>query len=212
VVRAFDLQESWKLGLTRRPDFLQAKAGIERQGIVLKYLKNQLFPELDLVGGYGQAGSSTNYIGALGGIQAGNSPSWTVGLQLTLPLEGNRAARENYRSNKAQINQLKVQLKQLEQNIMIQIGVSVEQAKTCFAQVDATRESRLFAEMALNAAQKQLDNGKTTSFVVVQLQKDLTTARLAELTAVAQYNQALANLALNEGTTLERDKLTIVVK
>ena len=78
--------------------------------------------------------------------------------------------------------------------------------------MDATHQSRLFAEMALEAAQKQLDNGRTTSFVVVQLQRDLTTARLAELTAVAQYNQALANLALNEGTTLERDKLALEVK
>ena len=131
---------------------------------------------------------------------------------MTLPLAGNRTARENYRASKAQLAQQTLQLKQLEQNIMVQIGVSVEQAKTCFAQVDATRQSRLFAAMALEAAQKQLDNGKTTSFVVVQLQRDLTTARLAELTAVAQYNQALANLALNEGTTLERDKLTLEIK
>jgi outer membrane protein TolC len=105
-----------------------------------------------------------------------------------------------------------LQLKQLEQNIMVQIAVSVEQAKTRFAQVDATRQSRLFAEAALEAEQKKLDNGRSTSFVVVQLQRDLTTARLAELAAVSQYNQALAQLALNEGTTLERDHLSLEFK
>jgi len=105
-----------------------------------------------------------------------------------------------------------VQLKQLEQNIMVQIAISVEQAKTGFAQLDATRESRLFAEAALEAEQKKLDNGRSTSFVVVQLQRDLTTARLAELAAVVQYNQALANLALNEGSTIERDNLVLEVK
>ena len=131
---------------------------------------------------------------------------------MSVPLAGNRAARENYRANKAQLEQEVVQLKQLEQNIMVQIGVSVEQAKTSFAQVDATKQSRLFAEVALEAAQKLLDNGRTTSFVVVQLQRDLTAARLAELTAMAQYNQGLAQLALNEGTTLERDKLELQIK
>ena len=131
---------------------------------------------------------------------------------MTLPLGGNRSAREIYRSNRAQKGQLVVQLKQLEQNVMVQIAVSVEQAKTGFAQVDATRESRLFAEAALEAEQKKLDNGRSSSFVVVQLQRDLTTARLAELAAVAQYNQALANLALNEGSTLERDNLVLEVK
>ncbi len=123
-------------------------------------------------------------------------------------MEGNRTARETYRSNKVQKEQLVVQLKQLEQNAMVQIAVSVEQARTGLAQVDATRQSRLFAEAALEAEQKKLDNGRSTSFVVVQLQRDLTTARLAELAAVSQYNQALAQLAFNEGATLERDNLS----
>ena len=208
----FNLQDSWRLGLSHRPDFLQAKTAIERQGIVLKFLHNQVYPELDLVGSYGQAGAGLTYSTALAGVQAGTSPSWGFGAQLSVPLAGNRAARENYRANKAQLEQEVVQLKQLEQNIMVQIGVSVEQAKTSFAQVDATKQSRLFAEVALEAAQKLLDNGRTTSFVVVQLQRDLTAARLAELTAMAQYNQGLAQLALNEGTTLERDKLELQIK
>jgi outer membrane protein TolC len=212
IAREFNLSESWRRGLSQRPDFLGAKTGLEQQGIVLKYLRNQIFPQLDVVGSYAQAGSGSTYNGVLTGIQAGTSPAWGLGMQLTLPLAGNRAARETYRANKSQLAQQTVQLKQLEQNIMVQIGVSVEQARTCFGQVDATHQSRLFAEMALEAAQKQLDNARTTSFVVVQLQRDLTTARLAELTAVAQYNQALANLALNEGTTLERDKLALEVK
>jgi outer membrane protein TolC len=207
-----DLHERWRRGLTRRPDLLQAKLGIERQGVTLKYLRNQVYPELDLVGGYGQAGSAPTYSGALDGIQAATSPSWNFGAQLTIPLGGNRAALENYRANKAQQNQMLVQLKQLEQNIMVQIGVSVEQAKTRYAQVDATRQSRIFAEAALDAQQKLLDNGKSTSFIVLQLQKDLTTARLAELTAIAQYNEALCQLALNDGTTLDRDKLEVRVK
>ena len=71
-------------------------------------------------------------------------------------------------------------------------------------------QSRLFAKAALEAEQKKLDNGRSTSFVVVQLQRDLTTARLAELAAVSQYNQALAQLALNEGTTFgKRDNVNL---
>jgi outer membrane protein TolC len=210
--RNFDLTESWRRGLALRPDFLQAKTGLEQQGVVLKYLRNQIYPELDVVGSYAQAGSASTYNGVLAGIQAGTSPSWSVGLQLTLPLAGNRAARETYRANKVQLKQQTLLFKQLEQNIMVEIGISVDQARASYGQADATHQSRLFAEAALEAAQKQLDNGRTTSFVVVQLQRDLTTARLAELTAIAQYNEALSNLAYNEGTTLQRDKLELAVK
>jgi outer membrane protein TolC len=191
---------------------LQARENIERQGIVLKYLKNQIYPELDLTGSYAFTGAGPGYTDALDGIQKANSPSWSFGAQISVPLEGNRSARETYRSNKAQKEQLVVQLKQLEQNIMVQIAVSVEQARTCFAQVDATHQSRLFSEAALESEQKKLDNGRSTSFVVVQLQRDLTAARLAELAAVSQYNQALAQLALNEGATLDRDNLSLEFK
>ena len=212
VTSNFDVHLSWGRGLSQRPDLLQARENIERQGIVLKYLKNQIYPELDLVGSYAFTGTGAGYNEALDGIQKANSPSWTFGAQLTLPLGGNRTARETYLSNKSQKEQLVVQLKQLEQNIMVQIAVSVEQAQTLFAQVDATRQSRVFAEAALEAEQKKLDHGRSTSFVVVQLQRDLTTARLAEIAAVSQYNQALAQLALNEGTTLERDNLSLEFK
>ena len=44
-VRVFDRQISWSKGLTERPDLLQAKLDVERQGITLKYNYNQLFPE-----------------------------------------------------------------------------------------------------------------------------------------------------------------------
>jgi outer membrane protein TolC len=207
-----NLSECWNRGLAKRPEVLQARENIARQGIALKYLKNQIYPELDLTGGYGFTGAGSGYSDALNGIQKGSSPSWSFGAQLSVPLEGNRTARETYRSNKSQKEQLVVQLQQLEQNVMVQIGVSVEQAGTRFAQVDATRQSRLFAEAALESEQKKLDNGRSTSFVVLQLQRDLTNARLAELAAVSQYNQALAQLALNEGTTLERDKLNLEFK
>ncbi|MCI0538910.1 MAG: TolC family protein, partial [Verrucomicrobiales bacterium] len=71
---------------------------------------------------------------------------------------------------------------------------------------------RLFAEMALQAEQRKLENGRTTSFVVLQLQRDLTASRLAELSALAEYNKALAQLALREGTTLERNNLKVEIK
>jgi outer membrane protein TolC len=205
----FNLPVSWNRGLSQRPDLLQARENIARQGIVLKYLKNQIYPELDLIGSYAFTGAGPGYTDALDGIQKANSPSWSFGAQLSLPLEGNRFARETYRSNKAQKEQLVVQLQQMEQNVMVQIAVSVEQAKTRFAQVDATHQSRLFAQSALESEQKKLDNGRSTSFIVVQLQRDLTTARLAELAAVSQYNQALTQLALNEGATLDRDNLSV---
>jgi len=210
--RTFNLAGSWTTGLAKRPDMLQAKTYLERQGIVLKFLKNQIFPELDLTGDYGQAGSGTTSADALGGIRSGTSPFFSFGAELRIPLAGNWAASANYKAGKAALNQSLVHFKQLERDVMVQIGTAVQTAETRLAQVDKTKQSREFAETALEAEQKKLQNGKSTEFVIVQLQRDLTSARLAEVQALVDYNKALAALALREGTIIEQNHLELQVK
>jgi outer membrane protein TolC len=133
-----------------------------------------------------------------------------VGAQLTFPL-GNTGARNSYKSAKVTREQLGLQLKQLQQATLIKIENAMAVAQTSFQRVSATREARLYAEAALEAEQTKLEKGKSTSFVVLQLQKDLTTARSAEIRALADYNIALARLAQNEGSTLDRRKINLQV-
>ncbi|MCI0748241.1 MAG: TolC family protein [Verrucomicrobia subdivision 3 bacterium] len=204
---AVDREGSWTRGLTLRPDLLQARLEVERLGLVVKYNRNQLYPQLDLVGSYGFAGTEREYSGAFRNIGRANSPVYSYGAILSVPL-GNRAARSNYRITKAEQQQALVELQQLEQNIMLQIEDVVNLARTNFERVGATHDARLFAESALEAEQSKLENGRSTSFFVLQLQRDLTAARTAEIQALADYNKALANLALREGTVFERNKIT----
>jgi hypothetical protein len=44
---------------------------------------------------------------------------------------------------------------------------------------------------------------------VLQLQSKLTSARSIEIRAVADYNKALATLAHDEGSTLERNRISV---
>src|SRR5262245_15148490 len=44
--QSFNKQESWQRGLTMRPDLMQAKLGLEKQGYIVRFQKNQLFPQL----------------------------------------------------------------------------------------------------------------------------------------------------------------------
>ena len=54
----------------------------------------------------------------------------------------------------------------------------------------------------LAAERKKLENGKSTSFIVLQLISNLTTAKVNEVQALANYNNAVAQLALDEGDRL----------
>jgi len=206
-----NLQESWSRAMTERPDLMQARLDVEKQNIQLRYTYNQLFPQLDLIGSYGFAGSGAEFSDAFGGIKAGNSPSYSYGAAITIPL-GNRAARGNYQISKEQKKQLLLTLKSLEQSILIQIDNAVKQVRNAFERVDATRQARVYAETALDAEQKKLESGKSTSFNVLQFQRDLTARRSDEIRALADFNKALSQLYFLEGSILERNHIGVEAK
>lgn len=212
VPEQFDLQESWRRGLSQRPDVLQQTLALEKQGYIVKFQKNQLFPQLDVVGTAGlNAASRRGTSDVFEQVGELENPFWSVGGQLSIPL-GNRVARNNYRAARTTREQIELQLKQLQQGVLIQIENAIAVARTAFQRVNATREARIYAEAALEAEQRKLESGKSTSFEVLRLQRDLTAARSSEIRALADYNTALAQISLNEGGTLDRRKVKLEVK
>jgi outer membrane protein len=206
-----DLQECWRAGLAKRPDLLEAKTTVEKQHVTIKYNYNQLFPELDVIGSYGRNATSLTFDNNISTIRQGNFPYFSYGLSLTVPLV-NSAARNNYKSAKASLEQQLLQLKKVESGIVLAIDNDVKTIRADLLKVDSTRKARLYAEEALEAEQTKLEHGKSTSFIVLQLQNNLTAARSAEIRALADYNIAQEQLSFDEGTTLERNNLELIVK
>jgi outer membrane protein len=210
VPQSYNRQESWENGVTLRPDFNQAKQEAERQGLVVRLQYNQLFPEVNITGGYNRAGIG-GFSGSLSDLNDERIPGYSVGVALNVPFI-NRNARGSYQAAKASRQQLGTRVEQLHQNILVQIDDSIKAAQSSYQRVLATRQARQYAELALLAEQTRLGAGKSTSFQVLQLQRDLTTARSAEVGALADYNKSLAQLYFNEGTTLRRNKVVVEVK
>jgi outer membrane protein TolC len=199
------------MALQQRPDLIQARLDLERSDINVRLYKNQLFPALDLIGQYGYAGRGKEFSGAFGQINSTDNPFWYYGAQISYPI-GSRTARNNYKISKAQKEQNQLLLRQKQQTVMIEVDDAVKLVQTNFERIGATREARLFAEAALDAEQKKLENGKSTSFLVLQAQRDLTAARFEEIRALTEYNNALAELSNREGASLDRRGLNVNLK
>lgn len=204
----FDLQDSWDKGLTMRPDIIQAWLTMEQRDIELKYSKNQLFPQLDVVASYGHSGTSVEFSGLFTQYEQGTQPFWSAGAVFSIPIS-NTEARARHRNARARVEQSVLAMKDLEQTVMAEIDDAIKLAQVGYRRVDATRVAREYAEAALEAEQEKLASGKSTSFEVLQLQRDLTTARSSEIDALTQYNKALAALAQREGTTLQRRQISL---
>jgi outer membrane protein TolC len=206
-----DVRECWRTAFEKRPDMLQAKLKAEAQHVLLKLDFNQLLPEVDVVGSYGHNATELTFDKNLNTIANGNYPFYAYGVMMTIPL-GNSSARSKYKSDKAALQQLLLQIKQVELNIIPTIDNDVTKLRTDFLRVDSTRQARSYAEEALQAEQTKLQHGKSTSFVVLQLQQTLTARRSDEIQALANYNIDLDQLAFDEGVILERNHIDLRVR
>lgn len=211
VPEVFNRAESWEKALVKRPDLQQLRIDLERQDLTLKYRKNQLLPSLNAFGGYGHSGRDNSPWDSMDHTLDGSAPNYNWGVSLSMPL-GNRTARTAFRASKETRIQSELILQRAEQTALIDVDNAINAAKTAYDQVSSTKLAREFAEAALDAEQKKLENGKSTSFVVLRLQRDLTSARSSEIRALSEYNKALNNLSLKEGAVLERRKIDFSVK
>jgi outer membrane protein len=208
---SFNRQESWRKALVQRPDYMKAKLNAEQVGIQLKYNYNQLFPELDVTGSFGYNGSGTEFSGALYDVQQQNRPAWAIGGQISMPL-ANIGPRNAYKGMKVSLQQYILLVKQSERDILIAVDNDIGTLLADYDSVQATHAQRLYEEQALDAEQKKLTNGKSTTYQVLLVQRDLTAARGAEIQALDIYNRDLAQLSFDEGATLERLNIDFEVK
>ena len=210
----FNLQDSWRRALAQggSPQRLQQlRLTLQEDEQRVRLGKNQLFPQVDMTGSYGYAGTGKEFSDAFGQVQSRNSPFWSIGAQVTVPLS-QTTARNNLKAAKAARDQQRLTVKAQEQNTLITIENDIATARNDYESVHATHEARLYAEAALEAEQKKYDNGKSTLFDILGLQAKLTTARSDEITALSDYNVDLATLSFDEGSTFERLHIDFEIK
>jgi len=191
-----------------RPDYRQALLNIQKQQIAVVYTRNQALPRLDLVSSFGVNGIDTNLSSSVLRVagQGNHNLTWDAGAVFSLPVP-NRTAEGNLDVAKFQAMQSLVDLKRLEQSILVEADNAAGQIDTTRKRVEATRVARDYAQQTLDAAQARLDAGTSTTFEVLQFQRDLANAEASEYRARADYIKAVADYARLTGSTLERNRI-----
>jgi outer membrane protein len=133
-----------------------------------------------------------------------NFPDYGAGISLNIPL-ANRSARADLARDQLQLRQQEIRLHQLEKEIQLEITnamIAVQQARDTY---HATQKERIFEEESVQAENERLTVGASTSYLVIQYQRDLTAARSAEASALSSYVQAKAALQRAIGTILDEN-------
>lgn len=211
--------------LAGRPDYLAAKIQLTNSEINLKGTKNELLPEIDLTGSYlagGLAGAynvtsgvGTNFPGVggnygtvLGQIFKGTYPTYSVGINLTLPVR-NRVAQADVARDQLQVRQTQVRLKQLENQIRAEVEDALIAVQRTRAAYEAAAETTKLQEQSLEIEQEKFDVGLSTTFLVIQYQSFVAQARSTEVAALDAYAKAKVQLERTLGSTLTAHDVSI---
>jgi len=212
--QAIDIDAAVRTALDKRTDLAAAKNTIEQSDINIKFYGNQIKPDLNAVVNYGAIGiGGTQFSGgtnpitgqttpltivnrsygtALGDVFSSAYPQWSFGVTIGYPLGAN-TAHANLARVRLEYEQSQAQLKALQLQVATAVRTVGRSVQTNQKRVQAAKASRELQEKKLEAEEKKLAAGMSSTFLVLQAQRDLALARTQEVQAVSDYNKSLVD-------------------
>ena len=117
-------------------------------------------------------------------------PTWNLAVSVSYPL-GRGLEEAALARSLLEADQARVRLQNLEITAVRQLRSAAWQIEMNARRINTSRAARALAEERLNSEQKRFDVGLSTSFLVVQAQRDLAQARNNELAAALDYVRAV---------------------
>ncbi|HTQ60491.1 MAG TPA: TolC family protein [Candidatus Solibacter sp.] len=135
-------------------------------------------------------------------------PEYAGQLTLTLPLR-NRSAQAVHARALLEQRQLETQAQVLRNAALLDVRNMYIALTQDRAQVAAAIKARQLQQETFDAEQKKYQLGASTTYLVIQTQRDLIAAQGTELRALANLEEAKANFERAVGRTLEVNHVTI---
>ena len=224
VESAIGLDEALKQAMESRPDLQAFKASIDTKTLNLDVARNQTLPSLDLQFSYWSPGISGDrilylddnpFLGQVIGKQPGSGTdairdamkflynNWNVGLTLSIPMSA-LTTKADVGYAKTDLRQSEMRLKQLEQQIALEVSDAVRTIETNAKRLQAYRLATELAEKSLDAEAKKLAVGLSTNYFVLEFQDRLSNARSTELRAKVEYILSVERLEKAMGASLDK--------
>lgn len=213
--RTIDLDAAISNALANRTDLAQLRKQLESTDIDIRFARNQKLPAVDLTARYGLTGvggtqfrygssdidgappivvgsSQRSFADVLRDVFGNEFRTWSIGINFSYPL-GNDSADAALAQGRVGRQQLQVAIRDAEMQVTTAVRDAARQVNTSLRRVEATRKARELAEKRLEAEQKRMTVGLSTTFQMFQAQRDLAQQRQAELNAIIAYNRALVD-------------------
>jgi outer membrane protein TolC len=162
---------------------------------------------------FGLAQGTTNifaggFSNALEQIFRRNYPNYSAGISLNIPLR-NRAAQADYVTSVIEMRQNELTLQKQMNQVRLDVQNAVIGMQQARARFDAAVQARKLSQQTFEGDRRKYELGASTSYQVVQDQRDLASAQSSEVQAMANYSHARIALDQALGDTLEVNHISL---
>jgi outer membrane protein len=197
--------------LSERGDIVESRRQIQNIDTNISLARNETLPDLRAQATFlssGQGGTrlirtggfpgtivgfdQTSYGSVLGQVLGADFPNWTVGFLLTYPV-GHSVEEANLARTRIERDQAAARIRSLEVSVVREVRDSALRVEQNSQRIETARLGRELAEQRVDAEQKRFEVGMSTSFLVIQAQRDLAVALDNELRAYLDYQLAVVN-------------------
>lgn len=212
----FSLIEALSDAVTNRPELEQALLNIDDSTIRETVASNARKPKLDLIAQARIVGLADTFGNAYDDMDANRFiDEWLIGVAFEQPI-GNRAGEAGLRAARLQRMRSVVQYRQAVQSVVLEVKDALNRVFTNHTLIEQSTLSRVAQGEALRSliVEKELTNaGYSIERLNLELnqQEALAAAELSEVSALVAYNSALVDLYEAMGTTLQRNRIDLVV-
>lgn len=203
-----NLDAAVRTALGERSDIVQLRTQIDIREIGVALARNDSLPDLRAEATYlsnGQGGSrllrtdgfpgtvtgveATSYGSVLGQVLSSDYPTWAVGFTLAYPL-GRSVEEANLARARIEREQAAARVRSLELSVVREVRDAALRLEQNRQRIETATLGRELAEQRLDAEQRRFEVGLSTSFLVIQAQRDLAVARDSEQRSYLDYQLA----------------------
>jgi outer membrane protein TolC len=210
------------VAMKNRVELDQARINLDSNHLNLAGVRSSLKPSLQAFAeltNNGLAGNASGPIAGASYLDGGygllledifrrNFPNYSAGISLNIPLR-NRAAQSDYVTSQLEIRQNELSLQKQVNQVRVDVQNAVIGLQQARARYVAAKEARVLSQETFEGDKKKYDLGATTSYQVVQDQRDLASAQSSEVQAMANYTHARIQFDQALGTTMDVNNVSV---
>jgi len=205
-----DLQLALAGALEARPELRQARRSLENQEVARHFTENALLPNLGTFAFYAGSGlrgktqaDETTIWNALSQSFGAEYPEYAGGATLNIPIKNRVAQADNLRAQ-LEGKQLQISVQRSKNQIALEVRKAIIGMIQGKAQLEAAHQAVRLAGEIWEGEKGRLESGVSTSYQVILRERDLLTARQAEVNAMVSYAKVLVEMDRAQGVVLAR--------